>query len=437
VQSPRRDKLISLEEAQALVLQAAAPLDSEVVSLKDADGRVLAEEIRASHDEPALPQAAMDGYAVRSADVNSASPERGILLSVVGEVSAGQEGRLEVKQGEAVRVMTGASLPAGADAVTPQEMTETVDRGIRVTNPVTAGDYLIPVGTEFHRNQHLLCSGTVLRTGGLTMLAALGCSRVNVRRQPTVAVLATGSELVELGERLRPGQVFASNLHTVAHLVNRCGGKVASRDIAGDNFNILTRTIQRGTKADVVVTTGGTGKGRKDRVFAAVTELGGRLLFRGVAMTPGKQTLFAKLGDTLFFGLPGRPPATYVAFEQLVRPALLRMLGVSQVCLPEMTATLSRPIRRKGKLPSFVFCRLIFGPDGLRAEPLRSETTGMLTEMLAANGLLKTPPRQEWLDIGERVKVQLLDMGLQGLSYFGEPHRPLRQYSGFRNSKEK
>ncbi len=420
MQSPRRDRLISLEEAQALVLQTAAPIDTEVVSLKDADGRVLAEEIRASHDEPALPQAAMDGYAVRSSDVDPASPERRILLSVVGEVSAGQKGRLEVKQGEAVRVMTGASMPEGADAVAPQEMTETVDRGIRVTRPVAAGDYLIPVGAEFHRNQHLLCSGTVLRTGGLTMLAALGCSRVTVRRQPTVAVLATGSELVELGERLRPGQVFASNLHTVAHLVNRCGGKVASRTTVGDDLNTLKNSIQEDTAVDVVVTTGGTGQGEKDLVCAAVAELGGRLFFKGVAMTPGKQALFAKLGDTLLFGLPGRPPATYVAFEQLVRPALLSMLGISRVFLPELTARLSHPIRGRGKMLSFLFCRLVFRPEGLQAQTLRSETKGMLTEMLAANGLLKVPARKKCLQTGERVKVQFLDVGLDGLSYFTE-----------------
>jgi len=420
VQSPRKDKLISLEEAQALALRAAAPLYTEVVSLKDAHGRVLAEEIRASHDEPALPQAAMDGYAVRSADVNSASPERGILLSVVGEVSAGQKGRLEVKQGEAVRIMTGGSLPEGADAVVPQEMTETVDRGIRVTRPVAAGDYLTPVGAEFRRNQHLLSSGTVLRAGGLTMLAALGCERVTVRRQPVVTVLATGSELVELGGRLLPGQVFASNLNTVAYLVNRCGGKVASRTVVGDDLNTLKNSIQEDTAVDVVVTTGGTGQGERDLVCAAVDELGGRLFFKGVAMTPGKQTLFAKLGDTLFFGLPGRPPATYVAFEQLVHPALLSMLGISRVFLPELTATLSHPIRGKGKMLSFLFCRLIFGPEGLQAQTLRSETKGMLTELLAANGLLKVPAKKKCLQTGERVKVQLLDVGLDGLSYFKE-----------------
>ncbi len=417
-QAHEEKNLISLDAAQRLVLEAAAPLDTEVVPLKDGYGRVLAEDIRSSHDEPAVPQAAMDGYAVRSVDVKSASPKRGVLLWVVGEMSAGQERHLELKQGEAVRVMTGGSVPGGADAVVPQEMTETVDEGIRVMRPVVAGDYLSPVGAEFHRDQHLLSSGTVLRARELTILAALGCARVTVKKQPVVAVLATGSELVEVGKRSRAGQVFASNLHTVAHLVNRCGGNAGSLEIAEDNLNVVTSGIQRGIKADVVVTTGGTGRGKRDLVSAAVAKLGGVLGFYGIAMTPGKQTLFATLGDTLLFGLPGRPPATYIAFEQLVRPALLRMLEISQVFLPEMTATLSQPIKGKEKILSFRFCRLTFGPDGLGAEYLRSKTKGILTEMLTANGLLKVPPREEYLQTGASVGVQLLDLGLEGLSYF-------------------
>ena len=360
LQAQEGENLISLEAAQDLVVETAAPLGTEVVQLKDGYGRVLAEEIRSSHDEPSIPQAAMDGYAVRSVDVKSASPRKGILLSMAGKVSAGQGGHLEMKQGEAVRVMTGGSVPGGADAVVPQELTSTVDDGILVMKPVAAGEYLIPVGAEFHRDQHLLANGTVLRANELTMLAALGCSRVTVRRKPIVTVLSTGNELVEVGERLEAGQVFASNLHTVARLVNRCGGRAISLGIAGDNLNILASGIQRGTEADVVVTTGGTGKGDKDLVSSAIGKLGGELYFRGIAMTPGKQTLFAKLGDTLLFGLPGRPPATYIAFEQVVRPALLSMLGISQVFLPEMTATLSHAVKGKGKILSFFLCRLLF-----------------------------------------------------------------------------
>ena len=414
--TPRKENLISLEEAQSLILQAVAPLDTEMLHLKDAGGRVLAKTVRSSRDEPALPQAAMDGYAVRSADVKPDFHESGTTLLVIGEICAGQRGRLELKQGEAVRVMTGGTLPKGADAVVPQEMTETVDRGIRLKRPVLAGDYLIPVGAEFHRGQDLLAVGTVLRVRELTMLAALGCEMVSVRRQPEVAVIATGTELVKVGERLRPGHVFASNLHTVSHLVKRCGGKVASLNTVGDELDLLTRAIQQGTDADIIVTTGGTGRGKKDLVSAGVANMGGDFCFRGVAMTPGKQTLFAKLGNTLFFCLPGRPPATYIAFEQLVRPALLSMLGISKVFLPEMTATLRRPIKRIGNILSFNFCRLLFVSDKLQAESL--ETTGMLTEMSASNGLLKVAPHKEQLETGEQVRVQLLDIGLEGLSYF-------------------
>ena len=419
--SQERVNLISLEAAQNLVVETAAPLATEVVHLEDGYGRVLAEEIRSSHDEPSIPQATMDGYAVRSVYVKSASPKRGIFLSVVGKVSAGQGRHLEIKQGEAVRLMTGGSVPGGADAVVPQELTATVDEGILVMTPVETGEYIIPVGAEFHRDQQLLSNGTVLRATELTMLAALGCATVTVRKKPVVAVLATGNELVEVGERLEAGQVFASNLHTVAHLVKRCGGRAISLGIAADNLNILASGIQRGTEADVVVTTGGTGKGEKDLMSAAIARLGGDLYFRGIAMTPGKQTLFAKMGDTLLFSLPGRPPATYIAFEQVVRPALLSMLGISQVFLPETTATLSHAVKGKGKILSLHFCRLLLGPDGPQVESLRSLKKGMLNEMLVANGLLKLPAAKDYLEAGESVGVQLLDTGLAGLSYCQEP----------------
>lgn len=417
------NKLISLEEAQSLILATVSPLATEAVQLSDASGRILAEDVRASKDEPSIPLAAMDGYGVQSMDVEFATPQKGVVLPVVGAVSAGDNRHHELNRGEAVKVMTGAPLPVGADAVVPMEMTEGVSEGIRITTPVAQGDYIVPAGAEFHQNQQLLSSGAVLRPNELTILAALGYTMVTVRKKPEVAVLATGTELVEVGTRLGPGQTFASNLHTVAHLVKRCGGKTTSLDIAGDNLDNLVGYIQRGMKADVVVTTGGTGKGDKDLVSAAITTLNGDLCFRGIAMTPGKQTLFAKLGGTLFFGLPGRPTATYIAFEQLVRPALFRMLGLSPALLPEITARLSRTIQVKGKILSFLFCRLIFGPEGPQVESLRSGTRGILTEMLAANGLLKVPPGIERLEQGELVRVQPLDLGLEGLSYFSAPQQ--------------
>jgi molybdopterin molybdotransferase len=415
------NKLVSLEEAQGLALAAAVPLATEKVQLENASGRVLAEEVRALRDEPPSTQAAMDGYAVQSEDVNAASSEKDVFLTVVGTVGPGQQIDQQLKRKEAIRVMTGAILPAGTDAVVPQEMTEIVAEGVVVKAPVASGDYLIPAGAELQMDQHLLSGSTVLGVRELTILATQGYSTVKVRRQPVVAVLATGSELVEVGKSLDQKGVFASNLHTVSHLVNHYGGRARALGIAGDKVERLARFIEKGSRADVIVTTGGTGKGEKDLVSAAISTLGGDVLFHGVAMSPGKQALFAKLGGTLLFGLPGRPAATYIAFEQLVRPVLLQMLGLSQVFPPETTAVLSGAVKVRGKLRSFLFGRLIFGPAGLEVESLRSERKGILTEMLAANCLLQVPPGRDRLDEGEPVKVQLLDLGLDGLSYFEVP----------------
>ncbi|MES0395940.1 MAG: gephyrin-like molybdotransferase Glp [Syntrophobacteria bacterium] len=415
------NKLVSLEEAQGLALAAAVPLATEKMQLENGSGRVLAEEIRALRDEPPSTQAAMDGYAVHSEDVNAASSENSVFLAVVGTVGPGQQIDQQLKRKEAIRVMTGAILPAGADAVVPQEMTEIVAEGVVVKAVVASGDYLIPAGAELQMDQHLLSCSTVLGAKELTVLATQGYSTVKVRRQPVVAVLATGSELVEVGKSLDQKGVFASNLHTVSHLVNHYGGRARALGVAGDKVERLARFIEKGSRADVIVTTGGTGKGEKDLVSSAISTLGGDVLFHGVAMSPGKQALFAKLDETLLFGLPGRPAATYIAFEQLVRPVLLQMLGLSQVFPPETTAVLSGSVKVKGKLLSFLFGRLIFGPAGLEVESLRSERKGILTEMLAANCLLQVPPGRDRLDKGEPVKVQLLDLGLGGLSYFEVP----------------
>ena len=415
------EKMLSLEDAQGLALAAAVPLATEKVQLENASGRVLAEEVRAIRDEPPLTQAAMDGYAVHSEDVNAASSEKDVFIAVVGTVGPGQQIDQQLKRKEAIRVMTGAILPAGADAVVPQEMTEIVAEGVVVKAPVASGDYLIPAGAELQMDQHLLSGSTVLGAKEMTILATQGYSTVKVRRQPIVAVLATGSELVEVGKSLDQKGVFASNLHTVSHLVNHYGGRARALGVAGDKVERLARFIEKGRRADVIVTTGGTGKGEKDLVSSAISTLGGDVLFHGVAMSPGKQALFAKLGGTLLFGLPGRPAATYIAFEQLVRPVLLQMLGISQVFPPETTATLSGSVKVRGKLLSFLFGRLIFGPAGLEVESLRSERKGILTEMLAANCLLQVPPGRDRLDNGEPVKVQLLDLGLDGLSYFEVP----------------
>ena len=362
----------------------------------------------------------MDGYAVHSEDVENASLERSIVLPVAGCVTAGQSSKHRLNRGQAFRVMTGATLPDGSDAVVPDEMTESVPQGVVITVPVARGSNLISAGSDIRRSQLLVSHSTVLQARELTILATQGYETVKVRRQPAVAVLATGSELKDVGGSLDKGQLFASNLYTVSHLVSSCGGTARSLDIVGDDLKKLTQTIRKGYQVDVVITTGGTGKGDKDLLSRAIDDLGGRLLFHGVAMSPGKQTLCAMIAHTLLIGLPGRPAAAYIAFQQLVRPVLLRMLGISEVFLPEMNVRLRQSVQTKAKAEtvSFLFSRLIIGPEEAEVESLRSKTKGMLTEMLAANSLIKVEPGKKNLEKGERVKVQLLDLGLAGLSYF-------------------
>jgi molybdopterin molybdotransferase len=412
------EKNISLEAAQNLIAEVATPLATEVVPIEEGYGRVVAQDVKSCRDEPPLPQAAMDGYAVCSADVESVSGESGVILSVVGTVTAGRQGRFEVKPGQAVRIMTGACMPGGADAVVPQEMTRVISQSIRVLAQVATGENVTPVGNDFRRDQHLIPDGAFMRATEVTVLAALGYPTVTVRRQPRVAVLATGDELVEVGKRLEPEGVFASNLYTLKLLVNNCGATATSLGIATDSLDALTGGLLRGMKRDVVVTTGGTGKGKKDLMAPALAALGGEVLFQGVAMMPGKQALLARLDKTLLFALPGRPAAVRIAFEQLVRPALLGMQAISQVKLPEITARLSNSIRSKSKVLSFHLCRVNLGTDGPQVRVLRSEKKGIFTEMLAANGVLKVAPGQNRLEAGESVRVQLLDLGLAGLSYF-------------------
>jgi molybdopterin molybdotransferase len=309
-------------------------------------------------------------------------------------------------------------LPSGADAVIPAEMTEAEGSGIKVGGYLAPGDNLIAAGSQFHLGQHLISCGSLLRPIEVSTLADLGYATATVYQRPKVVVLATGDELVELGGKIAPGQVFASNLYTLAILVNRCGGTVTSLAIVEDNLDVLTRRLERGMQAEMILTTGGTGRGEKDLISTAITSFGGDFFFRGVAMMPGKQTSSAQLDGTLLVSLPGRPSAARIAFEQLVRPVLLRMQGTPQVFLPEITASLHQPIQAKTKMLSFVHCRLTLKPQGPKAYSLRGEQRGRVAEMLAANALLKIPPERSRLEAGDNVRVQLLDSGLHASSYF-------------------
>jgi molybdopterin molybdotransferase len=233
--------------------------------------------------------------------------------------------------------------------------------------------------------------------------------------------MATGDELVAGRETGGPHTVHPSNLQLLLHLVRAAGGEAVSLEVVGDRSDLLDAALRRGLDAEVVITTGGTGRGDRDLVAGAITELDGEILFQGVAMRPGRQTLCARVGHTLLFCLPGRTPAVHISFLQLVRPALLKMLGLSQVLLPEVMARLDQPLRAPDDLASFIPCRLYVGGGGPEVSPVGPERLGLMARMLAANGLLVVPRERERLEPGETVSVQLLNVGLEALRYFAAP----------------
>jgi molybdopterin molybdotransferase len=329
-----------------------------------------------------------------------------------------------IGQGETIRILTGGSLPAGADAVVPQEMVETVPGGIRLHLLLKPGDYVIPAGSEAREGQSLMTPGLVLGALEITVLADLGYREVRVRRRPRVAVLVTGDELAGERDQGSPDTVFPSNLELLLHLVRAAGGEAVFLEAVTDRSDLLGAALRRGLEAEIVITTGGTGRGDRDLVAATVTELGGELLFRGLAMRPGKQALCARVGRTLVVGLPGRTPAAHIAFLQLVRPALLAMLGLPRVYLPEVIAGLAQPLRVQPDLTSFIHARLFLGGDGPEVCPVGAEAGGLMAQMLAANGLVVIPPGREQLEAGERVRVQTLNLGLEALRYFAAPGHP-------------
>ncbi|MBW1980331.1 MAG: molybdopterin molybdotransferase MoeA [Deltaproteobacteria bacterium] len=420
-------RIATLEQALALIDKVAPTLATEEVSLDAALARVLCEEIRANRHEPASARAAMDGYALRSVDTAGASSDRPLFFEIVGNASAGRTPSCEVGRRQATVISTGAVLPPGADAVIPHEQVLPAPGGIQVSSALAAGAWTSQPGVDFQQGEHLLSKGAILQAAELTVIAALGRRAVLVRRRPRVAILATGDELAEPGSTAHPDKVFASNLQTVLQLVRIWGGEVITAAVVRDTLAAVVASIDEMRGLDLIVTTGGTGKGGKDFIAAAVTSLMGKIHFAGVRMTPGKQTLLASLGKTLLFALPGRPTAVFAALQELVRPALLRMLGLSCTRVPEVKATLCQAVENSRKeMLALLPCRLTFTVDGAQVWPLDRQAGGMFASMLASNALLRLDPG-EIRGSGEQVAVQMVNLGLSALCYFTDKGQQIQQ----------
>jgi molybdopterin molybdotransferase len=420
------DTLIGVEEALAEILRHVRPLEPERVPILEASDRILAETIVSDIDIPPFDNSAMDGYAVRATDVAGATPETPVRLEVLGSVAAGYVAGMDVEPGTAIRIMTGAPLPAGADAVVPIEETSDADRpkeerleapsdAVWVKKAVAARDHVRPAGEDVRRSEEVLVQGRLIRPQEIGVLASLGYETVRVHRRPRVAILATGDELLEVHEPLAPGKIRNSNEYTNAALVVRTGGIPIRLGIARDDVADLTAKIRLGLDqgADLFLTSGGVSVGDYD-VVKDVLGAEGQMQFWQVNMKPGKPLAFGLLPgrekgkQVPLLGLPGNPVSAMVSFEQFARPAILKMSGHAALAKPTIQAILDEPLTNSGRR-GFVRVVVTRRPDGYHARTTGEQGSGVLTSMAKANGLAIVPEGTFRVKAGTEVTVQMLD----------------------------
>jgi molybdopterin molybdotransferase len=402
------DPPIPFDRAEELIRKEARALPAEEVALAEAAGRVLAGSIRAPHPVPPFENSTVDGYAVRAADVAGASADSPVELRVPGEVMAGDAGDRTLAPGTALRIMTGAPVPPGADAVVMLEWTEFTPERVRVEREVEAGRFIRRVGEDVREGDEVLRGGTRIGAAELGVLASLGCTRFAVHRRPRVAVLATGDELLEAHEPLAPGRIRSSNSWTLAAQAREVGAEVRDLGIARDEPGDLAGKLEQALDCDVILTSGGVSVGDRDHVQAVLGSLGFRRIFWRVQASPGKPLLFGRLGDAIVFGIPGNPVSSMVSFENFIRPLLARLGGHAQPERPRVRAVLADPVRGPADRRHFARVRLVWEGDRFVAEEVRPHGSGNLRSMANANALAVLPEGVDRRERGETVDVVML-----------------------------
>lgn len=389
--------LVSIEEAQRLVLDRVERLPVETVAISEAGGRVLAEAGRAAVDLPPFDSSAMDGFALRAAD----TPGR---LPVSLRIAAGSPAPRALEPGEAMGIATGGVVPAGADAVIPFEYVVENDNTIELSEPVPVGANIRPSGGDVRRGEVVVDVGARLGPAQLGGLAAAGLAEVLVARRPRAAVLATGSELRQPGEQLGPGQVFEANSLLLAAQLESVGAEVERLSSVADDEAAHREALSRGLSADVLVTSGGVSVGPHDLVRRIEAELGVEEVFWGVAVKPGKPISFGVADGRLVFGLPGNPVSALVGFELFVRPALLALQGAADPLPRFERGRLARGLEPNAHRDELVRARLLVDGEGVVLDPLPGRESHMIVRAAAANALVLVPMGDRGLSPGDSVE---------------------------------
>jgi molybdopterin molybdotransferase len=394
--------LTPVEEAQRQILQKISPLEGDEVPLDEALGRATCADLSALRTLPLADNSAMDGYGLIAADT-----ARGpTTLKVVEKIFAGQTPRCELKPGECARIMTGAALPKGADAVVVQEKTrERGDEAVEVLEAVKPGTNVRVRGEDSREGEPLLARGTALGVGELGLLWGQGLTGVQVHRRPRVGIVSSGDELVEVGVP-HGGRIYDTNSPALAAVVRRCGGVPRKLGIAPDRPEAVRQKIETGLSPDfdVLICVAGMSVGERDYVREVLAMLGVQLDFWRVAMRPGKPLAFGTRGSTLVFGLPGNPVSALVTFELFVRPALRKLQGLDPT-VPTLPGVLALPLKKPVGLRLFARASVRHENGALLATPLTSQTSGALTSAAGATHLISVPAEVDSVAVGQEVEL--------------------------------
>ncbi|MDO8671441.1 MAG: molybdopterin molybdotransferase MoeA [Dehalococcoidia bacterium] len=417
--------MISVEEAREKILGYVNPLPVETRLILEALGQVLGEDVYSTIDIPPLDNSAMDGYAVRVQDTTGASDQAPKILTIIGEIAAGYVSDLVVTDGTAIRIMTGAPVPGGADAVVRFEDTDEMAQKsagetahklskVAIFQEAVPGLNIRAAGEDVRVGQLVLEKGRVLRPAEIGVLASLGRAGVKVIRRPIVAILSTGDELVKAGEPLPPGKIYDSNTYSVASLVQRYGGIPMVLGIARDNLDALERSIEESLGADMLITSAGVSMGDFD-IVKDVLAAHGQISFWTVQMKPGKPLAFGLLRSpdgtrqVPHLGLPGNPVSSMITFEQFARPAILKMLGKTRLEKPTVEAILDDSVVNRDGRRYYARAIVEIREGRYHARLTGPQGSGILTSMVAANGLVVLPEDTKQAKPGELVQVQMLD----------------------------
>lgn len=400
----------TFEEARTEILQSVATLGIERVSLLDSLGRVIAGDIIAPWDMPCFDNSAMDGFAVRAADCEDSA-----ALRITGYIPAGGAASDPLEAGCSIRIMTGAPVPEGCDAVVPVEETEEGGDQVRIMGGVRVSQHIRFRGEDVKKGETIIEAGTLIRPPEISMLASFGQAYLPVYRKARVAILSTGDELIELGEPFQTGRIINSNAFSLAAAVMEIGAQPVILGIARDNRESHREKMIEGLKADALVTSAGVSAGDRDLVREILAELGVKQLFWKVDIKPGGPTAFGMKDGKPVFSLPGNPVSTMVTFEEFVRPALLRMMGHKRVIKPFVKAVLQSKARKKPGKINFMRVKLASENGGYLAYSSGDQNTGILKTMLMADAIAMLPADRTDFSPGEEVNVHILSGNVEML----------------------